>query len=126
MRAKVNKINTQLEEKYKKLSEVYLAKYEDQKDRHVKMMVAKGILVEMQSDLVFFHLKNAETEKSKYQQERINILMNTIDEFASIHAFNFQVNMVLGDFYRENEALKYQVQELNKHIESHLEALKGL
>ena len=126
MRTKPVKLLPALEQKYKKLSEVYLSRYEDQKDRHIKMMIAKGVLVDMESDLVFFHVKNTPTDRSILQQERLDILRNIIDEFASIHAFNFQVNMVLGDFYRENTQLKAEVAELKLEIDNHRKAMEGL
>lgn len=113
------------ERKYIELSEIYLAKYEDQEQRHLKMMMAKGILVEMESDLVFFHMKNEKTEKSEHQQNRLDLLKSAIDEFSAIHAFNFQVKMVLSKFYAENNALKAENEKLKKQIESHLEALNN-
>lgn len=106
-----------LEEKYKELSEVYLAKYEQQIDREVKMMIAKGVIVEMESDLAFFHLKSPRTDKSQNQLDRLDILRGIVEEFSSIQSFNWQVNQVLGKFYRENQKLKQRIGELEAENE---------
>lgn len=100
------------EERYLKIAEVYFSKYEDQKERHVKMLMAKGILVEMESDLAFFHLKNPRTDKSDNQVFRLNKLREFIDEFAAIHAFNYQINLVLGAMHRENNELRETIKSL--------------
>lgn len=103
---------TAREKRYLKLSEVYLSRYEDQKDRHVKMLLAKGILVEMESDLAFFHLKNPRTDKSDNQLLRLNMLRDLVDEFSAIHSFNFQINIMLGNLHRENDELRDTIKQL--------------
>lgn len=74
--------------------------------------MAKGIIVEMESDLAFFHLKNHRTDKSDNQLQRLNLLRDFVDEFASIHAFNYQVNLVLGAMHRENNELRETIKSL--------------
>lgn len=103
---------TKTEEKYLRLAEVYLSRYEDQKQRHVKMLMAKGVIVEMESDLAFFHMKNPRTDKSDNQLHRLNILRDFVDEFASIHGFNYQINLMLGKLHRENDELRETIKSL--------------
>lgn len=74
--------------------------------------MAKGIIVEMESDLAFFHINNPRTEKSDNQLLRLNMLREIVDEFAAIHAFNYQVNLVLGTMHRENNDLKETIKSL--------------
>lgn len=103
---------TPREKRYLQLSEVYLSRYEKQQDRHVKMLLAKGIIVEMESDLAFFHLKNPRTDKSDNQLLRLNMLRDFVDEFAAIHSFNYQINIMLGRLHRENEELRDTIKQL--------------
>lgn len=103
---------TPREERYLKIAEVYFSRYEDQKSRHIKMLMAKGILVEMESDLAFFHKNNPRTDKSDNQLHRLNMLREFVDEFAAIHAFNYQINLVLGQMHRENNELRETIKSL--------------
>jgi len=108
---------TPLEAKYLKLAEVYLSRYEDMSYRNIQIMLAKGVIVEMESDLAFFHLDRPRTEKSDAQIHRLNILRKVVGEFADIHSFNWQINRLLGDFHRENEGLKKEIEILKASIE---------
>ncbi len=104
------------EEKYKKLAEVYLARYEDQSVRNIQILIAKGVIVEMESDLAFYHLNTPRTDKSENQLQRLNILRGIVNEFASIHSYNWQVCNLLGDMHRENEGLRKEIKELKEAI----------
>ena len=105
-----------LEEKYKKLAEVYLARYEDQSVRNIQILLAKGVIVEMESDLAFYHLNTPRTEKSENQLQRLNILRGVINEFSGIHSYNWQINQLLGDMHRENQGLRNEIKELKEAI----------
>ncbi len=103
---------TPREQRYLRIAEVYLSRYEHQEQRHVKMLMAKGIIVEMESDLAFFHMKNPRTDKSENQLLRLNMLRDFVDEFSSIHSFNYQINLMLGAMHRENDELKEIIKNL--------------
>lgn len=112
MRTKQKSKLTPREERYLKISEAYIARYEDQEKRHVKMLLAKGIIVEMESDLAFFHLKNPRTDKSDNQLLRLNMLRDIVDEFSAIHSFNYQINIILGRLHNENNELRQTIKDL--------------
>lgn len=107
---------TPLEQKYLNLSEVYLARYEDMSHRNIQIMLAKGVIVEMESDLAFFHLDRPRTDKSDAQIHRLNILRKVVGQFADIHSFNWQINALLGNMHRENEGLKKEIEVLKESI----------
>lgn len=106
-----------LEEKYLKLSEVYLAKYEDLAVKNIKIMLAKGVIVEMESDLAFYHLDKPRTDKSEAQLQRLNVLRSTVEEFADIHSFNYQIHQLLGRYHRENAELEKKIKTLEEGIQ---------
>lgn len=103
---------TEKEKYYSDLAEVYLSVYENHLAREYKIMMAKGVIVEMESDLIAFLKKGNETDKSKSQSERLKILNDAIDMFASISSANVQTKYVIKATYRENKELKEEVSNL--------------
>lgn len=86
---------TDLTEFYKSISEVYLAEKEDFEEPIQKIMAAKGILIEIESDLLEFLSKSKPTKKSNKQEERIFLLNSILDYFSRISTTNYQMKLML-------------------------------
>jgi len=114
------------EKRYWELSEIYLAQYQDSIEPSLKIMVAMGVITEMESDLAEYHLKNAETEKSKHQKDRLSILRKSLDSFSLSAERNLQFRMVMSRMYRESEQKDQAITELQREIELLNKQLQGI
>ena len=98
------------EEYYRHLSEVYLCEIEDLELPILKIMTAKGVLIEIESDLLKFLKKSKPTEKSKIQEERIGVLSDVMDYFSKVASINHQMKLMLrrasNDLQKEKDAHK--------------------
>lgn len=92
---------TEQELYYLSLSEIYLAELEDMQKPITEIMKAKGVMVEIESDLLKFLSKNKPTEASKRQSERISILSSVIDYFSSVASTNYQLKLSLREANRQ-------------------------
>ncbi|KIO75608.1 hypothetical protein TH53_19920 [Pedobacter lusitanus] len=90
---------SEIEKYYWELSEVYLGHYYDAVEPSLKIMLAMGVIVEMESDLVKFHKEKKETPNSRRQQERLKILINTLDAFTVSAERNKQFRLVMQKMY---------------------------
>lgn len=100
----------QLSNHYKTLSEVYLTRYEDLLSPHTDILTAKGILIEMESELIFFTKKQGHNEKSKKSQERISLLSEIMDKFLKVSSTNFQLRIMCNKLLSEIEQIKKSAQ----------------
>jgi len=108
---------TPREKRFYDMSEVFLAQLQDVKEPIYKILIAKGILIEMESDLVFFLKKKPETEKSKAQQERLKILTELVDYFSGISSVNEQMKLMLRKAAVDRHKLHQENAELNLRID---------
>lgn len=108
-------LNRQVEY-YKSLSEVHLSELEDLRTPQEMIMVAKGIMIHMESDLIFFLKKGKETEKSKEQQERIAILGAVINSFDKIATNNYQMKIMLRAASKELWIEKNQHEDTKRSL----------
>jgi len=97
---------------YLGLSEVYLAELDDHVDNWMKIMIAKGVVAEMESDLLIHLEKNPPTERSTQQHERLKVLNSSFDYFSRIASNNNQMKLLLRKSARENLVLKKEIEEL--------------
>lgn len=114
------------EKHYWELSEIYLSAYQNNIEPNIKIMEAMGVIVEMESDLVVFEKTKGQTDKSKYQLERIQVIKNAIDAFSVVSGRNLQFNMVMTNLYRDNEAKSLKITELEAEIIKLNKNLEGL
>lgn len=104
------------EKRYWELSEIYLAHYQDAMEPSLKIMVAMGVIVEMESDLAEFHKKNTETVKSKIQKDRLTILRKSLDSFSLAAERNLQFRMVMKKMYDDSQSKEERIKELENEI----------
>ena len=114
------------EKYYWELSEVYLSQYYDSVEPSLKIMAAMGVIVEMESDLAEYHLKNKESEKSIKQKDRLNILRSSIDALSLSGERNLQFKRVLSNLYNTNQTMKIKVEEMTREIEVLKLQLEGI
>lgn len=79
----------QLAEKYRLELEVYALAYEMDVLQPLRVIdTMRGALIQMESERIKFEIKRGKNEKSKETGERIEILMNGLDEMISIAGKN--------------------------------------
>lgn len=117
---------TEAEKHYWDLSEVYIGAYQIHIEPNIKIMQAMGVVVEMESDLVVFEKTKGQTEKSKYQYERIQVIKNAIDAFYLVSGRNLQFNLVMQGLYNENQSKSLKIDELEQEIVKLRLQLEGL
>lgn len=99
---------------YMGLAEIYLAELEDLNTPLHKIMIAKGVMIEIESDLLAFLKNNPGNAKSKRQQERIALLNDALDHFSAIGSVNHQMKLVARKNASDNLELKKQIHELTR------------
>lgn len=87
--------NTDLEDYYRNLGEVYLAEIESFQEPFNQILIAKGVIVEIESDLIKFLKKSKPTDKSKQQEERLELLKSSVEYFSKIASINYQFKLML-------------------------------
>lgn len=107
------------EDYYKALAEVRLMEFENYSVYVQHLMIAKGIIVEMESDLLKFLKNNEPTPKSKEQQQRINMLGDSVEHFMKISEINMQLREMfiinekwMAGLKQENAELKQKLSDL--------------
>lgn len=108
--------STDLEKYYQAVSEIYLAEIEDLQEPYKHILTAKGVVVEMESDIIAFLKKSKETERTKKQQERIAVISSTINYFEKIASTNYQMKLLL----------RKASNELQKEKKEHIETKRAL
>ncbi|WP_298845475.1 hypothetical protein [uncultured Clostridium sp.] len=109
---------------YLGLSEVYLTEYEDHMLPYSKIMIAKGIITEIQSDMVFFLQKNKPSDKSNQQQERIAILSGVLNYFEKVSSHNQQMRWTIRSNNVEIMKLKEQIKFLENDNKTMTDVIK--
>lgn len=111
----------QLSEGYQALSDIYLMHYEDMLKPSQDILGLMGLIVQMQSDLYEFKIKNKDHKKIQERQSRIDFLMAIADRFSVIHdrnrQFQFSLKKMAADvskLTKENDLLKQQLESINK------------
>jgi len=99
-----------------KLAEVYITQDPNQKDHVTKIMLAKGIVVQMQSDLILFEKKKGKNERSYEQQHRIDLLKSAIDTFSEVSSNNLQIGHILYAYNNEIKAHRIKIAQLENEI----------
>lgn len=117
---------TPAEKYYADLAEVYFHQYHDAMEPHLKIIIAMGVLVEMESDLAEFHQKNAETEKSRNQKERLTILRKSLDAFSISAERNLQFRMVTKKMYDKCQEKEGRIIEMENEIVKLNKQLQGI
>lgn len=84
-----------LAEKYQLESEIYQLAYEDILKPVRMIATMQGILVQMESERLKFEKKRGKSDKSKETQDRIDILMNGLDEISGIAEKNIALRQQL-------------------------------
>jgi len=97
---------------YLGLSETYLSELEDYTQPLIKTMQAKGAIMEIESDLLSFQIKNPTNLKAKKQEGRIQIIKESIEYFDKIGSVNQQLRLVLRKNARENFRMKQEIKAL--------------
>jgi len=112
---KINAL-TETEKHYKNLAEVYVHYYEDHLDRELKIFLAKGVIVEMESDLAKWHQKNKPNDTSKKQLYRLGILQKAIDVMGSLSSTNIHAKLTFNKLRKEIDSLEEENNELKETI----------
>lgn len=103
-------------EYYRHLSEVYLCEIEDHTTPLHKIMIAKGVLMEIESDLNFFLKHNPPNERSDKQKVRIELLREALDTFSNLSTNNYSMKLLL----------RAAAADLNREKKAHIETQKNL
>lgn len=109
---------TKSEQEYFDLSEIYLSEYNDLLLPSKKIMVAQGVIVSMYSDILAFLSKNKPTERSTVQKERIELLLEIVNDFSIVSSANIQMKLDIKSRANENYKLQKEINSLNKTIVS--------
>lgn len=109
------------EKYYRELSEVYLFELTTRKNDIIKVSIAMGIIVSMESDLIIFEKKKGKNEKSEEQWDRLNMLRSSIEHFQAMANKNQLLRERLSV---ESEARWNAEQELNQ-VKQELAELKN-
>jgi len=112
----MEKVNSEVEY-YKAISEVYLLELQNHIEPSEKILIAMGVIVQMNSDLVSYLLKNKSTEKSKAQSKRLEVLMEVMNYFSVIADRNLQMKGVVKRFFAEHKKLEDVIVEKDRQIE---------
>lgn len=107
---------TDLELYYQSLSEIYLAEIENLQEPISQILIAKGILIEIESDLLEFLSKSKPTKKSERHKERIDLLGSVMNYFSNMAHNNYQMKLLL------RKASK----DLNKEKQAHSDTINKL
>jgi len=102
--------------RFMQLAEVYLAQDLDSKTHITKIILAKGVIIQMESDLILFEKQKGPTQKTIEQQERINILKSAINTFSDVSSNNNQIAYILHARNKESELQALKISELEKEI----------
>lgn len=114
---------TETQNRLMKLAEVFITQDPNQKDHVTKIMLAKGIIIQMESELIIFEKKKGKSEKSTEQLERINLLKLAVDTFSDVSSNNLQIGHIL---YAYNELIKSYERKLDEYDEQMVIARKML
>lgn len=104
------------EKHYMNLAEVYIHYYEDHLDRELKIFLAKGVVVEMESDLAKWHDKNKPNDTSTKQLSRLDILKKAIDVMGSLSSTNIHAKLSFNKLRNEADILEAENKELKETI----------
>lgn len=102
---------------YRSLSEVYLSEVENLQEPLFKIMTAKGILIEIESDLLAFLKKSKHTEKSKNQENRIHLLNEILEYFSNMASNNYQMKLLLRKAARDLNDEKKRHRETERALD---------
>lgn len=107
-------------EYYKQLAEIYMAELETNMEEIHQVTIIKGILIELESDLVFFHAKNGgkRTKKSAHQEERLEMLKKSVSFFESIASKNHQLKLALLKRGNHARDLAMKLADTEKELET--------
>lgn len=115
---------TPVEQYYMELSEIYMIAYQNNIEPATVIMQAMGVIVEMESDLLLFLQGKPQTEKTKRQQTRLDILKKAVNQFSIVSERNLQFRMVAGKLRNKIDEqaetindLQAEIIKLNKQLE---------
>lgn len=110
-----------LSEHYRKLSDIYMIAYEQAIEPTLNLSAFMGVIVEMQSELEQFKIKNKNHPKIQDSQKRISFLMSLVDKFSILNDRYIQLKYMLRDkecervvLYNKNLKLTAELEAINK------------
>lgn len=107
---------TESENRFTKLAEIFITQDPNSKDHVTKIMLAKGVIIQMESDLVLFEKSKGQTEKSKEQAERIRILKLAVDTFSAVSSNNLQVGYIMYQYHQKEASQALKIADLELEI----------
>lgn len=106
----------ELAEKYQMEAEIYMQAYEDVL-RPIRIVSAmQGALVQMESERLKFEAKKGQSAKSKETGERINVLIEGLDQLSGIAERNIAMKYQLAHKSRKVIALYQEIDRLKKEL----------
>jgi hypothetical protein len=115
---------TETQKKFLQMSEIYTAQDPNSKDHVTKIMLAKGIIVQMQADLILHEKKNGHSEKTKRQQAMIDLLRIAVDTFYNVSGKHLEIGYILHQYNNviaSNELKIRQQDEIIKKLQQQLD-----
>ena len=107
---------TESENRFTKLAEIFITQDPNSKDHLTKMMIAKGIIIQMESDLILFEKSKGLTDKSKEQADRIRLLKLAVDTFSAVSSNNLQIGYIMYQYHKKEASQALKIAELELEI----------
>jgi hypothetical protein len=104
-------------QEYRYLAEVYAGEYDNHYNDISTILTVEGVIVEIYSDLFKFKEKNGETERSKYQKERLLVLKNAIELLRKNLNRVDELKFLLKQSCIERTKLRYENKKLKEEVE---------
>lgn len=99
------------------LGEMYAFNKESELKPYKQLLLAKGVLYKMEDELIAYRIKTPNSTKLKESNERLNILMDFIEEISSVLSENVQLRILLRDGMVERSKLEDSLLSLQKQLE---------
>jgi hypothetical protein len=104
-------------EYYSMLGEMYAFNKESELKPYKQLLLVKGVLYKMEDELTAYRLKTPNSTKLKESNDRLNILMNFIEEISTVLSENVQLRILLRDGMVERSKLEDSLLSLQKQLE---------
>jgi len=93
-------------EYYSMLAEMYAYKKESELKPYKQLLLVKGVLYKMEDELTAYRLKTPNSTKLKESNDRLNILMDFVEQISSVLAENVQLRILLRNGMVERSNLE--------------------
>ncbi|MDB5288563.1 MAG: hypothetical protein JWR05_3512 [Mucilaginibacter sp.] len=104
-------------EEYRALAEIYSAEYDNHYKDISTLLTIEGVIVELYSDIFKYEDKKGETEKSKYQKERVLVLKNGFECLKKYITKYEEVKVMLKQSAIERTKLLYENKKLTDEVQ---------